>query len=93
MKGIRTDIILFFLYFLVFTSGCQERKVCPDGMSTCWMECVDLKSDGENCGYCDTVCDPGESCVYAQCRCGGNGPDCVDGETCCSNSCVDTSRQ
>lgn len=89
MQGNRLNTILFFICFLVFTSGCQDRKMCPDGMSMCWMECVDLMSDSENCGRCCTVCDPGESCVSGQCRCGGTGPDCVDGENCCSDSCVD----
>jgi hypothetical protein len=45
--------------------------------------CADLKTDGNNCGKCGTVCPMGATCVQGSCQCG-------NGQTKCSNACVDT---
>jgi len=83
MQGNQLNIVLFFIYSLVFTSGCQERKVCPDDMSACWMECVDLMSDGENCGVCDIECRTDQECIDGACHC-------LPYLTYCGGICVDT---
>jgi hypothetical protein len=43
---------------------------CPSGLENCDGECVDLMTDQENCGACDSVCDlphASEECINGQC--------------------------
>jgi hypothetical protein len=47
-------------------------KVCPQGQVECDdgtgnLKCVDVTSDPNRCGACDTTCDPGQKCVSAVC--------------------------
>ena len=53
--------------------------------------CVDLYSDANNCGICEVVCQPGESCVQGGCTCNAGvcpddspAPDCVAGKCVCA---------
>ncbi|MBN2498724.1 MAG: hypothetical protein JXR96_29305 [Deltaproteobacteria bacterium] len=57
----------------------EERMDCPGGCQS--GRCVDVTCGG-------VICDPGEDCVDEECRCGGVGPDCGAGETCCGSACV-----
>jgi hypothetical protein len=60
---------------------CQDGLcACPPGDLTCDGICVDLETDGANCGVCGTACDTGE-CVHGACTCGSNF-DCPAGCAC-----------
>jgi hypothetical protein len=60
---------------------CQDGScACPAGEATCDGTCVDLETDGANCGACDNACDTGE-CTHGACTCGGNF-DCPAGCAC-----------
>lgn len=50
--------------------------------SMCSGMCVNLKTDGNNCGKCGTVCPMGASCVQGSCQCGS-------GLVRCGSACVD----
>jgi hypothetical protein len=43
-------------------SGCQSGRVCCDG------NCVNTRSDGENCGSCGAVCATEQSCFAGRCE-------------------------
>jgi len=52
--------------------------------------CTATDWDCDGSGWeADAPCDPDESCEVGGCSCGGTGPDCGAGETCCGTSCVD----
>ncbi|MGA1393611.1 MAG: choice-of-anchor L domain-containing protein, partial [Phycisphaerales bacterium] len=40
---------------------------CPDGLSDCQGQCVDLATDLSNCGACGVVCDDGDPCTVDAC--------------------------
>jgi hypothetical protein len=40
---------------------------CPTGQSYCGTECVNLKTDAENCGACGKVCGSGMTCGNGTC--------------------------
>lgn len=72
--------------------------LCRHGASECAGACVELASDVENCGACNTRCAAGEQCVAGSCQppCGGRaacGGGCVDPATdarhcgACDNAC------
>lgn len=74
------------MLFLVL-SGCgrTENQKCSDVF--CPGEgrgqCVDLKTDPDNCGSCGRECDNGEACEYGRCF------GCAGAETQCGTVCVD----
>ncbi|RLB57929.1 MAG: hypothetical protein DRI34_06375, partial [Deltaproteobacteria bacterium] len=41
---------------------------CPDGLTDCGGECVDLGSDASHCGSCDNACGVDRVCVEGECR-------------------------
>jgi hypothetical protein len=48
---------------------CQDGNcACPSGEETCDGLCVDLETDGANCGSCGFACETGE-CVHGVCTC------------------------
>jgi hypothetical protein len=51
-----------------FTEECEciPVSVCPDGLTDCDGECVDLNTDEDNCGVCGKVC-PFDSCIEGVC--------------------------
>jgi hypothetical protein len=40
---------------------------CPSGQTLCFGACVDLETDGTNCGACGTVCGAGPLCMNGHC--------------------------
>ena len=61
----------------------RDTSVCRSGRTACGGDCVDLTSDPEHCGACNSPCGGGQSCANAQCTCPA-------GETFCAGTCVDT---
>lgn len=62
---------------------------CPVGEALCGTECVDLGTDPEHCGACDTSCGPDQLCDPTG---AGTGPGCVCSDpslTVCNGVCVD----
>ncbi|MSP62909.1 MAG: hypothetical protein EXR72_21760 [Myxococcales bacterium] len=66
--------------------GCKSDADCPN-MKCCNHACVDVKSDAQNCGMCNTACGGGSNCCGAACvdtlknpsHCGGCGLACPSG--------------
>lgn len=56
--------------------------ICPMGKTECGGECVDTKTDTNNCGMCGTTCAMTETCLQGLC--------CKMGETLCNNACTAT---
>ena len=42
--------------------------ICTSGLTKCIKKCVNLKTDINNCGFCDNACDPGEECAQGKCK-------------------------
>jgi hypothetical protein len=63
------------------TAQCTNGA-CTCTASMCGSECVDLKTDGANCGTCGVKCAGGEECNGGSCSCPGK-------ETACDGLCVD----
>lgn len=55
---------------------------CNEGLQRCEGTCVDLGSDGSNCGDCGYHCDPGKLCAGGECR-----TDCPAGTQQCGDGC------
>ncbi len=55
---------------------------CPASMTACSGRCVDLRSDGQNCGTCGASCAAAQVCVAGHCVC-------PTGQTSCGGQCVD----
>jgi len=49
------------------TGSPSTRITCPDGMTECNGQCVELQNDPQNCGACGKICPPGELCFNGQC--------------------------
>ncbi len=60
---------------------------CADNEASCAGECVDLGSDPDHCGACETVCAEG-TCVAGQCQ----REQCSADETACPDGCFDTTE-
>lgn len=58
--------------------------ICPEETDECGGACVDLDTDPDHCGECDSGCDDGQACNGGQCVEG-----CPGGETDCDGNCVD----
>jgi hypothetical protein len=51
-------------------TGCGESPIlCPQGLTLCGILCVNLATDPNHCGTCQTVCDAGGACLNGQCTC------------------------
>ena len=80
---------------LVLAPGCDGGEPWPDGSvancdfgdTQCGIECVDVMSDREHCGACDTACETGFSCVEGACAL-----VCPEGQTACDGACTDVDR-
>lgn len=71
---------------------CEETGICEGGECICEQDeaecdgtCVDLDSNRDHCGECDTACDDNEVCDDGECTEG-----CSDDEALCDGMCVDT---
>ena len=60
-------------------SGSSCGITCNSGLTGCNGACVDLTSDDQNCGSCNTVCGANEHC--------DNGCVCDAGYTDCNGTC------
>ena len=64
---------------------------CPEEHFCCGGECVNLDSDSDNCGACNTICSDSEECIMGLCLCGSGfcGPDeiCSEGDCCSEGKC------
>jgi hypothetical protein len=58
---------------------------CPTGQTLCGTSCVDVKTDNDHCGDCDTDCGTG-TCQTNN----GKTTCCPTGQTNCDGTCVDT---
>ena len=51
------------------TEAKKKKKKCKGGKTRCRKQCVDLKTDGANCGACGTVCGSDRVCTGGVCGC------------------------
>lgn len=56
---------------------------CPEGLTDCDGECLDVQRDPDHCGRCDHPCGSGDVCSAGVCD-----DECGPGEIGCSGSCV-----
>gem|GEM_PF-3750470 len=79
------------------TCGEKKRSCSGDDLGCCNANCVNLRTDKDNCGGCKFACNDSDSCCDAQCKnlgtdpanCGSCGTTCPDNaNTCCQGSCV-----
>lgn len=54
---------------------------CSSALASCGSACVNLQTDVNNCGACNTKCATGQSCSAGKCECAG-------GLAACGSSCV-----
>lgn len=64
----------------------EGAPMCPAPRVLCGSSCVDVRSDGQNCGGCGLRCEGGAACSGAQCV---TGPSCQDPLRMCGSACVD----
>jgi len=67
--------------------ACGMGFACTSGVCTCpgtrcMTACVDLQTDGDNCGVCGRSCGASGVCVAGTCRCAGVMTDCGPGLGC-----------
>lgn len=56
-------------------------EVCASGTVCCSDRCVDLDTEDDHCGSCDTACLSGQSCDVGSCLCSSGFADCnIDGD-------------
>jgi len=48
-------------------AGRSDAASCADGRTSCADACVDLMTDGANCGACGRACDAGQACGRGAC--------------------------
>ncbi|MHB8164912.1 MAG: zinc-ribbon domain-containing protein [Methanoregula sp.] len=63
------------------TAQITEYLVCPADRLACNNTCVDLRTDNNNCGYCNNSCPVGTSCLNGNCAlaCSAGQASCLDG--------------
>jgi hypothetical protein len=79
--------LVLFLIVCIFLIGLTEAGKtsgykCAPSLTNCFGNCVDLKSDSDNCGTCGMSCPSGFVCDKRRCVC-------PSGETACNGECVD----
>ena len=79
MPGTR-PFLACILVLVGILAACTNDPYCPEGLSWCWAQCVDLTSEMNNCGRCDNACETGWGCVGGICKdpcekifCSGHG--------------------
>jgi hypothetical protein len=76
--------------------NCCKLLTCESGKTPCYGNCVDTKSDPNNCGGCRRACGSGQTCCNGFCtdistdnnNCGACGSICQT-ENCCGGQCCD----
>src|SRR6185436_6651557 len=63
--------------------GTCNAPRCPDELTQCGHQCVNLKNDENNCGQCGNRCPAGVPCEKRQCK-----ANCPASETSCGGKCV-----
>lgn len=80
--------------------GFRGTEPCAAALSCCSSECVNLDSDVDHCGRCNTRCGSTEVCVAGRCECGATigplGSRACPANYCCQScpggpACVDSS--
>jgi hypothetical protein len=62
----------------------DDGSSCGAGLSACDDQCVNLKTDFDNCGACAMECRVGEFCKAGKCA-----PDCATGQVLCHTKCTE----
>ena len=62
-------------------------QTCEPGRDVCDQACVDLQTNDNYCGDCNTVCSSEQDCVQGVCA-----ERCLVGDTRCGGACVDTTQ-
>jgi hypothetical protein len=63
-----------------------DGGTCAAGTTSCSGKCVNLLTDGANCGKCGSACGAGFACQGGKCASTGG---CPNGETMCGGACTD----
>ena len=63
MLGTRHHLVLLLAVISLCMNACDNDPYCPEDLSWCWAQCVNLMSDENNCGSCDNVCNAGVDCT------------------------------
>ncbi len=58
------------------------------GLTDCGGQCVNLKTDANNCGSCGQACLDGQTCMAGSCIGSTNTKDCDDGNPCTNDAWV-----
>jgi hypothetical protein len=75
-------------------SGTTGNAQCTAGQMNCRGNCVDTRTDHDNCGGCANTCAAGQVCQNSQCAAtggsaaAGGNTQCIAGQTSCSGDCV-----
>lgn len=75
-------------------TGADSNTGCTTGLNLCGADCVDLKSDRNNCGKCGQQCEGEQTCVEGSCTCpNGDPPPCeqckTTGQSCSGDECCE----
>jgi hypothetical protein len=86
LVGRETCSVLAALGCLVLVSlaGCGGAETCPRSLTRCGRDCVELRTDPQNCGDCGVTCVAPRVCADAACA-----DVCPAGQTLCDGGCFD----
>lgn len=84
-----TSFVLACVFFsLASRTNAQTTptgSTCQQQQTQCGQDCVDLRSDSNNCGKCGDVCQSGKTCSAGKCKA---VKTCKSGTTSCGGRCV-----
>ena len=82
-------MICLLIVALVLSNLAVSKQVgCPSGKMDCDGQCINVKNDENNCGYCRNSCDPSESCKNGECVSSSCGKNCDDVNPCTNDFCI-----
>ena len=87
MSLLRTFVCLLLVTLGLSLSACSntsEIKQCDASQVLCSNECIDIKTDRNNCGLCGVECSNDKVCNDGRCEVA-----CTDGDTSCYGGCFD----